>query len=540
LRETWPQEKGDPDGKLHVPKIGAINLPLLLQMMGEARWPGCDFARTWLTDPSVHATDNVVDMLKWRMAPRMNANLWKQLLSSGYLQQWDGPTVPPGVGLLSVVWEGGKQRWRLILESLTDNLLAPEAPKAHIRPVNDMVTMFAKKRFFAKTDWKCFYYGFRFTVDIAGHWAVFKPGAGWFVFLGGPMGHKNMVFVGHTTTQFLVWITEQRHPTVVYDVIIDDVGMGGDDAEELQRAQATLLELAHRVGIETSKVAPPATSLEHRGLVFDWRDEQCHVQLKPQFVERATARVGYVIAQREITQRQLESLAGMMAWTIAALSTLEDGPDFTAFATYRSLARLSAMGPSAKQKMTFALHTELEQWVAACRRSGTVTRVRPSQRPWLVVTDACSTSAFAGWGGVVVSPGGEVTVVKGTFADHERHHITVLEMMAVEKTLASTGRIEAMRHHATVVACDNSPVVATLARRRSRSYPLHCALKRVLAWLRQVPYRAIWIPTATNPTDGISRGKDWCVADEEKLHMLLNRAAVIAEPQERLVGWVVG
>ncbi len=363
-------------------------------------------------------------------------------------------------------------------------------------------------------------------VEVAGHWAVYKPGDGWYVFTRGPMGHKAMVFIGHTTTQFLVWLVGKKFPNVVYDVIIDDVAMAGDNEEEVSQAQQMLLQLAAQVGIVASKVEPTSRRLEHRGLVFEWQAESCLVSLKPAFTKKVEARVAYLAKQKEVTQQQLESIAGMMAWTIVALGTLDVEHEFTAFATYRVLATLSAAGAASKQKLSLTLHRELDQWVAAVHQTGHVRTVRRGDRPWLVVTDACATPTFAAWGGVVVSPAGEITVVKGIFSENERAHMTVLEMAAIGKTLVASEKLHAMRHDDAVVACDNMPVVATLARRRSRSFPLHCELKRTLQLLKSVPFRVIWVPTATNPSDGISRGKDWCADDAKKLHALLSSSGV--------------
>lgn len=518
--DAWPTETEDKTAPLHLPNMGVNSMEQIINDMKKENWQAAEFIEEWLLTEKHHTKEELVveNMRMSILQPRLTKLHWEDLKRSECLifMGNDGEYKPKGIGLISERFESNKGRYRLLLETISDNVNGEDAPKAYVRPIGEMIQNFSTKKYFGKTDWKCFYFTYDIPIEVAEYWAIHKKNEGWYVFTRGPMGHKAMVWIAHSTTQFMVWLCKQKFPKVEYDEIIDDVAYGGETEQEVNLAIDYMMELASKYKIETSKVQKATKQLTHRGIVLTaMEDGTATLELKDEFVKKATNRVEYIISKGEVTVTQMESIAGMMAWTTAATNLIKDVEKFTPFHIYRKLASLTAMSASAKTKINNTLKKELQQWLKAASKKGVVTneKIPPNT---LIVTDACKTMFFAGWGGVIVTPGGNVEIMKGKFSEWQQYHITLLEAMAIEKTIEESKALK--QQHYTLIACDNQAVVQALKKGRSRSYQLHCGVKRIL---KSVNIAAVmWIPSDRNPTDGISRDKEWDEEDQIKLATL--------------------
>jgi hypothetical protein len=137
----------------------------------------------------------------------------------------------------------------------------------------------------------------------------------------------------------------------------------------------------------------------------------------------------------------------------------------------------------------------------------------------LLVTDACSSATAAHWGAVLLTTGGKVHWAHGSFLDHQKYHINVLELLAAGFALEA---FPFLNSTCVIWAVDNTAACNIYRRGRTSSYQLTVALRWVkrLAHLRNVTLIPLWVATDDNPADDPSRSRGLTEESMTKLQRL--------------------
>ena len=125
------------------------------------------------------------------------------------------------------------------------------------------------------------------------------------------MGHKNSPAAATAITKALV-ITSLRLSNVrnvKYDIIIDDVIFGSQDASSLQHLLCTCDDLCEKFRLTIGAKSDPATTQVHRGIEFDLKHKT--QKMKKEFVEKFKARAEYYTSHP--TSSRAKSLMGMIS-----------------------------------------------------------------------------------------------------------------------------------------------------------------------------------------------------------------------------------
>jgi len=365
----------------------------------------------------------------------------------------------------------------------------------------------------ATFDFKCWFYQLPLSDEVANS-ACFRLPSGWMQLLVGPMGHKNMVYVAHTITAFLARHATRSLPTVTADVITDNVAFFGTNLQDLLVACSEFTSVCALVSATIGESTPPAAGGTHRGMVFDLLSRT--VSLKDTWLGEFRSRVA--AAHERIPFQAWESLAGAVAWIF---SVLVETPHPLPYFLFRFVARKShrpkeaVLGwPSAVRELT-ALLASIDAAPAACLKQHTQTSTA------FLITDACKSGPFSGWGAVVVADG-RIFSTSATFPLGEAGHINELEMRAIALGLhyALSLHVDSPLH----ILCDNKAACQILKKGRSSSRPLHMLARHIrsLAHSSVVSLTVSWIPSAMNPADGLSRGAALSHRDVDLAHALVS------------------
>eukprot|EP00760_Papus_ankaliazontas_P017258 PhM_4_TR1708/c0_g1_i3/m.34427 len=321
------------------------------------------------------------------------------------------------------------------------------------------------------------------------------------------MGHKWFVFVAHTITSVLAWV---RTANVQSDIIIDNVLFCGD------RTQVALanVEFRNRCALVGATIGDmeEGTIIPHRGVVLNFADKS--VGLKPSWIAKFEERVKATF-ERSPSAAQLYSLGGMLAW---ARSVLGESPE-SDYALWRHLATAARNfdnSPNKQLPWPPVARSELQRY-AEWLSTQPVQQVR-QEAMWktLVVTDAAKDSAGASWGGIIVTD--TIQLHSGKFINNSAS-IVHYELAAVAETLARGW--ERLRNDVVLVT-DNTAVQHILSKGRSSAKTLHNLARQILRPLHHAGRAVLplWVPSAANPADGISRGCEYTAKDASKLHAL--------------------
>jgi len=420
-----------------------------------------------------------------------------------------------------------RRRRRPIIDTLADNVLGMFAPKVTFSTLL-AVKALSRWRYALAFDFAAYYHQFPLA-DQVGECLSFRIGDRHFAPTRAPMGHKNMVYVAQATTIMLarraVKIAEAQ-TSVEYDIIIDNVVFVGDDRESLARVEAAFNELCAKYDVTYSEQSTITETFEYRGLAFDLAKHT--VCLKKKWIDvKWKPRVAHVIKTRKVTPEQLDSLAGMAAWAIGALDIKADVFFFWKFVAHAAHARRKdksmLVWPVALQALRI-----IDDIVKNNEPVQPVMGKRDVSKWRVFVSDAALEGGKASWGAVVMDPTtGQVAWTSEVIMQppHEILSINYWEMYAVRHGLL---RLKKYIPFGTTVATfvDNQVAIAVLEKTRTPAYHLYQEMHMTRQLVHDNAWEMLlaWVPSAENPTDGLSREKGFNMYDRGLLEKLSQRS----------------
>ncbi len=509
--QSWPA---------HAPAVNSFDLDKLLSIAPED--PNVALAARFLRDPSLHVArpDTArcpVSRIREATANTLEARGFACPVAKDDVLSW---------GIASEVPQAAKQRQRVVHDMLPGNALDVDAPEVALRALEPLRTLASRSTWMATFDFRCWYYQLR-TGDAVSYSMCFRLARRWLRFLVGPMGHKNMVFVAHTITAFLAKEALRRCGThtndVTEDVIIDNVAFFSHDLATLTQVCDAFIALCAETSATIGDYTPPATHGIHRGMVFDLAAGS--VSLKPSWMAEFRARVGS--AHAPVPFQALESLAGSVAWIFAVLT---ESAHPLPFYLFREVARYCGRPMTLVAVWRCALD-ELDALVAsieACPASPLApTRLSGT---FHLITDACKSGPFSGWGAIAVI-GGRIFTTSAVFPTNTSAHIGELEMRAVALGTHFALALNSQGAHNMQILCDNKTCCHVLKKGRSSSRPLHTIARHILQLARSSALRidVTWIPSQMNPADGLSRGRNFTARDVDLARSLVSMDWVVSE-----------
>ncbi len=491
--------------RAHAPKNPPLDLARVLLLAEKTPYlEDCLLAVDLLTNP-VHWAPAVFPPTLAIPPSRVRKDFLVDMAASDIIAEFTG--TPLAWGLLSSKAEPTKEvpRWRMISDMLWSNATLADSRKVHLSTLEQLLAMGARNRFAVTFDFSGWYYSLA-VGELVQPFLCFRVGDKVYTHKRGPMGHKWFVFIAHTITKVLAW-----DPTVDIDVIIDNVFYASNDADTLEKARTGFIERSTFVHATLGEATLVATSATYRGMIITMGH---HVAVKPSWLAKLECRITLCCAP-EATAAMIFSVGGMLSWLRGVLAA----PVLDDYWLWRTVAKAASL----EQWKTIALppHTvtalkAITQWASTSPTREITTVHRP---PALIITDAMLAKPVGRWGAMTVTStlrcfGGLFPLPLCKVAS-----IADLETAAIYLTLrASPG----LRHMAIHALTDNQVTDQVLRKRRCSAWRLHAFCRAIHASVSALgsTLTTSWIPSAENPTDGISRGRNVSDKDLELLRTL--------------------
>ena len=421
---------------------------------------------------------------------------------------------PVGAGYLFDVREYTKKRRRLVHDSLTPNVMLPDAPNPHFRTVPELRAMVHKGRWAASLDMKCFYYQFLLHPSVRRYFAIEIDGV-FYQPTRLPMGFKASVSIAQAFIKSMVRLSGV--PLGDTDIYIDNIMVIADTEEECRRR----LDLIHgtllRAGVVVGDIQQPARQVVHRGMKLDM--EAKTASIKPEFIQKLEERI---VMQQGIWGHT-RSLIGMMTYALQVL----DVPLGSIFHVFKYWARNVETNVKKKVTMWAEAATEWETAMQIIRRN-TPTRVQETVPvSTFVITDASIAGGISQIGGIIIQNGMIRYFSERGLASKD---IATLETVAVLRAYDKWST--SMKKNGVWLMIDNQVTLAGLARGLSRNHGVNGAVLQILRKIKRdaVDVRLFYVASADNPADVMTRpDKSF---SENHLSMLtqLRRWSTLREP----------
>ena len=495
--------------RAHAPNQPALDLERILEMA----------KRTPYYEECLEAIDLLTNPARWSYAEtttsesippsRVRKDFVDDMVKSDIITEFNG--TPLAWGLLTAKAEPGKAppRWRMISDMLWSNATLDESRKVILSTMEELFAMGARNKFGATFDFQGWFYSLP-----VGEWVqpytCFLHNGKIYAHKRGPMGHKWFVFIAHTLTKVIAW-----DPTVEIDVIIDNVFYASNDEAVLNKARAGFITRSENVLATLGEATPPSPTVTYRGLVITMGKS---VTVKTSWLDKLRRRIDICCAPDQPTAAMLFSLGGMISWLRGILGhQLLDN-----YWMWRTIAKAATCDQWKRIELTEHSRNALKaisQWSTTAPEKDIRTRTRPKT---LIVTDASLAKPLGRWGAMTVTStlrcfGGLFPIPLCKVAS-----IADLETAAILLTLYASPGLRNSDIHAVT---DNQVTDLVLRKRRCSAWRLHSFCKAIHANVSALGSNLTtsWIPSAANPTDGISRGHEVTEQDVAQLQTLTRK-----------------
>ena len=320
-----------------------------------------------------------------------------------------------------------------------------------------------------------------------------------------PMGHSCAPEIMHSLAA-----TIAGHPDYVkselaindvrIDVWIDNIRYSGS-RENTETRTKELDEVATKASA-TWKQADSfdlSASYDFLGVQFD------HLRNSVVIADRLKKKI-FGARLSKITASELESLMGRLMHA-SAVSGVSPGRFWFSLKFIRRIINKINRGIVSLDSLVSvprSIQLELEKWINGASTERIINKkVSSKMRMLTVFVDA----SLEGWGGVIVEPSGELTVVGDVWKKEKGLHINVLEAKALLNTLRaldnrSLGKLK------LDIRVDNTSVMGAVRKKQClKNKILNDLVLAVSDWLtiRRLEFTIKYIRSALNPADGPSR-----------------------------------
>lgn len=320
-----------------------------------------------------------------------------------------------------------------------------------------------------------------------------------------PMGHTAAPEAMHTLAATAAGHQDYVQPEFLLDdvlvhVWIDNIRYAGEK-EKVRRATAALDQTASDCVLtwKDEDSRSQATAYEFIGVFWDHVNKKISVsqKLKSKLLETRHN------LRQQFTAGELETLGGRLLHA-SAVAGVFPGSFYFSLKYLRRITNALNRGrknPSSSVAIPPSVRASLEEWIDAVLRPRRL--VQSSKSSVTAFVDASKT----GWGGVIVAPTGELTILGSRWSPSEaRLHINEQEALALSKVVSSLRGVAEGRPVHLVV--DNTTVKGVARKGACLKSPvLNDAVVSSLKDLQSMgcPMSIRWVKSEDNPADLPSR-----------------------------------
>ena len=345
---------------------------------------------------------------------------------------------------------------------------------------------------------KAWYYQFNLDEKVRKYFQ-YKLNSKLYRFARLPMGFKNAGSIAHQTAFYLAAMACQN-TLVLFDVYIDNIIFYANDKSLVQQALTDFTRLCTKYNCTIGEVSEIGTTITYRGIQMDFANKT--IKLGTKFRSKFLHRISILTG----SWAQYRSLIGMI---IAGYMSL----NIPLAEIYYSLKFLS-------RNVSTQDDTVIQPWAAVKAELQKVTRIFSDNIPRkvipiptehiVVITDACG-ETLAGASVIVTSQGRIYTATY--LLDSPSSSINDLETLVLYQTLKKYPFL--FQRSLIHTYADNTAMIATLTMGHSKSWFLNMAVRNTLTTLGLYKSRLVltYVPSALNPSDGLSRHKGFSTSD---------------------------
>ena len=366
-----------------------------------------------------------------------------------------------------------------------------------VNSIETLKRMARRNAFGATRDFKSFFHQLLLALEVGARYVI-RVGDKCYALTRAAMGHKASAAAAHSITRAIARLAAADDAE--YGVIIDDVAFFATAEERVRRAVARFDAICEKMRLTIGSATEPATAVSHRGIDFDLTANR--VRVRESTASRTRDRVE--IYQRKPTLARARSLLGA---AVAAAQVVA----IPVCTLMHRVARYLNGGPVADMcdLADLLLHDA----------PNLPTKYDDVPFVGAIVADATPVS----YGGVYVDQHGNVQHASGKFEPGQFASVNEAEAWATILTLklvparSQWGRLEVFTDNQ--VWCGALGANWTKAQRIDK---LRLELSRELVAKKLVAGNT-WVCSEENPTDGISRQRNWTPEDTVKLRRLLGQ-----------------
>ena len=446
----------------------------------------------WLNDPAHHCpADSAVE------DSEMTEAQLEQIRGADLLRATGDARPPTVVARLRKEEKRSSWRLRTIFHTLAANDGAKMFTKSMMRvnSIKKLKRMARRNAFGATRDFKSFFHQLLLSLAVSEKYVIRVAGKSYSL-TRAAMGHKASAAAAHSITRAIAILAADGEAE--WDVIIDDVAFFANTQEALDRVTRRFDEICASLGFTIGSGSDPSHLVSHRGIDFDLATKR--VRVRETTRDRTLKRLE-LYARRPSTAKA-RSLLGT---AVAAAQVI---PIPVCDLMRRTAAYLRG-GPPA----------DFSALAAVISNDAPNDPTSDDELPYAgaIVADATPIS----YGGVYVDAHGNVDYIAGTFAPGQFISVNEAEAWA---TVLTAQLVPPRRHWAHIdVFTDNQVWCGALGRDWAKAPLIDIIRQRVTVDLttKRLVARNTWVASANNPTDNISRQRNWTPDDTAKLNDLL-------------------
>jgi hypothetical protein len=297
-------------------------------------------------------------------------------------------------------------------------------------------------------------------------------------------------------------------PEVAYHVHIDNVRFAAKTQDDVD----AVAQIFQQLCAEASVTVTEEDQTIFLGVEYDFLSDARGVVVRPSAKSAAklAALAGAVLHTGSSAWGSIRELFSRCIY-LSRITRMPLGIYYNVFKYMRR--RLSQLSDDSSAETTVwgSIVTEWKDWVQALVAAAWTFHPPESQAlDTVLFTDA----SLSGYGAILTTASGSVLEFGGSWSNgHSSHEINSLEAEAVFKA-ASHFKEQLRAAKSITLVVDNTSTQYALRKGSAACGILNNAVTRALGALpRDIPIRVLYIPSASNPADPISRGSELSLVD---------------------------
>jgi hypothetical protein len=487
---------GDEDWPIHAPKVCPIPDNTI-----RAAYDSGVKTLAYLWDPELYTRLDI--KIEFPATP-MKQKQMETMVEAGI---WEMTNEEPN-GYIYLVSEFGKKRRRVTHDTLIQNICCKQAVNPGFKELSVLRDYLSQALWLVGADMKASYYQFELHRAVRSFfvfWVKTEEGVKYRLRACRlPMGFIRAV---EMVQGFLVWATKPLSWMGLTDVYVDNVAFFM--VHRCEGAREVMLLWLNQLGI-TIGDSSEGFVLIHRGMVFDVEGKR--VRLKDEFVEKTSLR--QIAYDRSGAWGDLRGLMGSVTYGIQCMGL----PIGLLFHVWKQVARLSTVNPKRIVRLWKSADRELSRavtlvkqnkWRKVCDfRDGSV----------VIFTDAALAAGATTLAGIIMWQGKRR---EWDWSFNTEADIATCEIWALLETIKRFAGV--LKGRQVRWYSDNVVALCAMARGGSKNFQVNRIACDVWMWAHQFNTRleVIYVPSALNPADPLTRGRYLSPENEQMLSMVM-------------------